>query len=50
MDLTSAWIMENRLSAAEASGGISSDAIYACTEQLILKARILFFGRRRYPW
>jgi SAM-dependent methyltransferase len=29
--------MEKRLSAAEASGGISSDAIYACIEQLILK-------------
>src|ERR1700721_1335846 len=37
MDLTSAWIMEDRFRAAEASGGISSDAIYACIEQVILE-------------
>jgi hypothetical protein len=32
--------MEHRLSAAEASGGISSDAIYACIEQLILNKNL----------
>ena len=40
MDLTSTRTMEHRLSAAEASGGISSDAIYECIEQLILNKNL----------
>ena len=41
MDLTSARTMEHRRTAAEASGGISSDAIYACIERLILKENLI---------
>ena len=48
MGLTPARILEHRLSAAERSGGTSSDAIYARVEQIILgkdlKGRILDFG------